>query len=51
MKIMTEKFQMRLQELRSESNTLKKENKDLKSRLQKLQHEAAAHKSSVKNDM
>lgn len=46
---MTEKFQMRLQELHSETNTLRKENKDLKSHLRKLQHEVAAHNSSVKN--
>lgn len=44
---MTEKFQMRLQELHSESNALRKENKVLKSHLRTLQQEAAAHKSSV----
>ncbi|XP_021918464.1 cingulin-like isoform X2 [Zootermopsis nevadensis] len=46
-KTMTEKFQMRLQELHSESNALRKENKVLKSHLRTLQQEAAAHKSSV----
>jgi predicted nucleic acid-binding Zn-ribbon protein len=48
---MTKKFVMRLQELHSEASALRKENKDLKSHLQKLQDEVATHKASVKNDL
>jgi cell shape-determining protein MreC len=46
---MTEKFVLRLQELRSEVNVLRKENKILKSDLHKIQEETATHNSSEKN--
>ncbi|GFG36944.1 hypothetical protein Cfor_12478 [Coptotermes formosanus] len=49
MKTMTEKFVLRLQELRSEVNVLRKENKILKSDLHKIQEETDIHKSSEKN--
>lgn len=49
MKSMTEKFVLRLQELRSEVNVLRKENKILKSDLHKIQEETATHNSSEKN--
>jgi hypothetical protein len=51
MKSMTEKLVLRLQELRSEVNVLRKENKILKNGLHKGQEETATHKSSKKNDM
>lgn len=51
MKSTTEKLVLRLQELHSEVNVLRKENKILKNALLKGQEERATHKSSKKNDM
>ena len=48
---MTEKLVLRLQELHSEVNVLRKENKILKNDLHKGKGETATHKSSKKNDM
>lgn len=48
---MTEKFVLRLQELRSEANALRKENKILKRDLQKVREETAIHKSTDNNNM
>jgi hypothetical protein len=50
MKSVTEKLVLRLQDVHSELNILRKENKDLKSCLQKLKDEVATHKPSQKND-
>lgn len=51
MKCIIEKLVLRLQELRSEVNILRKENKILKNDQHKGQEETATHKSSKKNDM
>jgi len=48
---MTEKLVLRLQELHSEVNVLRKENKILKNGRHKGQEETATHKSTKKNDM
>ncbi|PNF15424.1 hypothetical protein B7P43_G00953 [Cryptotermes secundus] len=50
MKSVTQKLVLRLQDVHSEVNALRKENKQLKSCLQKLRDGAATHKSSQKND-
>jgi cell division protein FtsB len=50
MKSTTEKLVLRLQELHSEVNVLRKENKILKNNLHKDQEETATHKSSKKNN-
>jgi hypothetical protein len=47
---MTQKLVQRLQDIRSEVSALRKENRELKSFLQKVKDEVAAHKSSEKND-
>jgi hypothetical protein len=49
MKSTTEKLVLRLQELRSKVNVLRKENRILKNDLHKGQEETATHKSSEKN--
>lgn len=50
LKSMTQKLVQRLQDIRSEVSALRKENRELKSFLQKVKDEVAAHKSSEKND-
>jgi hypothetical protein len=50
MKSVTQKLVLRLQDIHSEVSALRKENRELKSFLQKVKDEVAAHKSSQKND-
>jgi predicted RNase H-like nuclease (RuvC/YqgF family) len=50
MKSVTQKLALRLQDIHSEVSALRKENRELKSCLQKVKDEVAAYKSSQKND-
>jgi hypothetical protein len=50
MKSVTQKLVLRLQDIHSEVTALRKENKELKSCLQKVKDEVVACKSPQKND-